>query len=206
MCQVETPLEDRGLAEHHVFMAGLQGSLQPPDSLEPHQVDAARGVGEGGREPSSLLFPHRAHGTQHSAQLDLLKVLGQFCDPMEHTTVHITEGIMLEEITEGVDVQVLAQELSPQGADALEEFDRSGKHLLHGAKLGVAHGAEQFHTKVLSQHSRLTNDRIEPCEAAFDEAVGIRIRAGEHLSDQPGVRDPLTGVRQQHGSTLGCSR
>ena len=42
---------------------------------------------------------------------------------------------MLEEIAEGVDVQVLAQELSPQGADALEEFDGCGKHLLHGAKL-----------------------------------------------------------------------
>ena len=92
-------------------------------SLEKHQVDEARAVGELGYQAHRTALSHLVDTGDAAAQLDVGRGGVYLPDAVEAGPVDIPEREIIEEIAESFDVQFFAKQFCPLGAYARQELD-----------------------------------------------------------------------------------
>ena len=104
------PVEAGGLAEHHVLGVHLELVLDVAQALEPHQLDAAVPVGEGGGEslvaPLALLI----EAQDAPPHLDVGHVRRKLVQVVEAAAVHVLVGEMAQQVVHRADAQFLPQQ------------------------------------------------------------------------------------------------
>ena len=120
--------EEARLPVHEVRLAGLQRLLYPLDALEPGELEGARSVGEPGREAAAPLLARGLDAGDDAGEQDVLGLRGDLGDGADARLVDVAVGEMVQQVAEGVDAQLLPEQVGPQRTDALEVFDGIGQY------------------------------------------------------------------------------
>jgi hypothetical protein len=146
--QVEAPVEQAGLAEHHVLGPAHEFFLNPGNALKPDEFHFARVVAQVGHEP----FPPRGTDgfdvADDALDLDVGQLGADVGDAVKAGAVFVAEGVVLDQIAEGEDAELLVEQGSPGGAHPFEKFDLRLEVRAHRARSGFGC---PFHSSVWSR-------------------------------------------------------
>ncbi len=124
MRKIIPSVEQRRLAEHNPFAAGLKFIFNPVYSLEPEQFNGARCIAEGNDKPRTAPLPHQLNVGNPSADLQV-NILGIYLpDRRKPAAVHMPEGIIRQQIVIRTDTGFLPEQFTPFGANAFQVFNR----------------------------------------------------------------------------------
>ncbi len=124
MGHVPAAVEKCRLAENDELLLLLQQFLHPFDAVEPDQLKAARLVREVGDKAFGALLAEHLRSGNPSPQLDVASLLHDVSDMVNMRFVHMTVGIIVQQVAERADVELLLEHFSPLGPHPLEELDR----------------------------------------------------------------------------------
>ena len=116
-------LERRGFAEEQIFRAQTVGVLDVTHTVEPHNLDGARAIGEQRHQPLAHTLARCGEVDEPSTQLDIRHLTIDLVDVMNGAAVDVPEGEIVEQIVKGVDVQLLAQQLGTLRSHARQVLD-----------------------------------------------------------------------------------
>ena len=124
MGEVDAVVEDRGLAEHEILGTDLVGLLGVFATIKPREVGDGSTVGE---MRYDAFFPrtHRESLETQNVADDLYErhVARQFVDGVDLRAVDIFVRIVFEQVTIGLDTELIAQHLLAVRPYARQVFD-----------------------------------------------------------------------------------
>ena len=118
MGKLETSSEDGGTPEDNVFLANLVLLIYILSAAKPHEIHNTRAVAEVGDDAFLPDTGGELLKTEYAAlYLHERHVARQLADAVNTAAVDVFVGIIFEQLSPRSDVEILAQDVPPSGAD-----------------------------------------------------------------------------------------
>ena len=140
MDNVQMVAEHRRLAIEDVLGRGVIGLLDGSHTVEPHDLDGARAVGEERLQTALAALARRGEGEEAALELHCGLVTVQLVDMVDNAAVDIAEREVVQQVIVGTDAQLLLEQFGTFRSHAVQVLYVGMSQVRHRCPAGIRQG------------------------------------------------------------------